>query len=126
MKAITPANEIPPAQSTAASGDVPDRADEREHGHERADEHVLDQLQRPAVSVRKSELKNDMRQQRDEAGDQEAGPISFQSICQSPRKLCATSDQAWSERAGEPPAEWCWCPASGRLRARAGLLFLAP
>ena len=39
--------------------------------------------------------------------------ISFQSIAQSPRKLCATSVQASSERSREPPpAEWCWCPLS--------------
>ena len=44
--------------------------------------------------------------------------ISFHSICQSPRKLCATSDQA-DDRASAArassccsPAAWCWWPLS--------------
>ena len=44
-------------------------------------------------------------------------PISFQSISQSPRKLCATSDQASTDlsRSRQLPAdaaEVCWCPAA--------------
>ena len=39
--------------------------------------------------------------------------ISFQSISTSPRKLCATSDQASSERMrGAPEAVWCTWPVS--------------
>ena len=45
--------------------------------------------------------------------------ISFHSICQSPRKLCATSDHACAEvrrsRQGRSlPTAWCWWPASAR------------
>ena len=38
--------------------------------------------------------------------------ISFQSIFQSWRKLCATSVQAASEKSFEPPEEWCAWPVS--------------
>ena len=57
--------------------------------------------------------------------------ISFQSISTSPRKLCATSDQA---RASEPlapaepaePAMWCSCPRLRPSRVLARLLLEPP
>ena len=57
--------------------------------------------------------------------------ISFQSISPSPRKLCATSDQAssevsrWRQRARRA-GQWCSCPRLRRLRVRARLLLEPP
>ena len=57
MKAITPEKEIPPAQSTAASGAFPTEQTNEENRHDRADDDVLEQPQGCEASVMKSELK---------------------------------------------------------------------
>ena len=96
MKAMTPANEIPPPRARPRAG-VPDRADEPEHGHDRPDDHVLDAAQGRQASVRKSALKKLFGSRAMKPAIRKPAPISFQSIPQSPRKLCATSDQAPTE-----------------------------
>src|SRR6266542_5653166 len=108
MNAITPENEMPPAQSTAASGTLP-----TEHTNESAattgpsttfsskrgalDESVMNSALKKLIG--KSALKPAIRK---------PPMISFHSISQSPRKLCATSDHAWSEKSfGPDSAETC-------------------
>src|SRR6266540_6415481 len=97
MKAITPENEIPPAQSTAASGTFPT---------EQTNEITATSGPMITFSTRRSPLGASVtnRSLKNDAGKSAMNPaitnpptISFQSISQSPRKLCATSDHAETE-----------------------------
>ena len=73
MNAITPENEIPPAQSTAASGTFPTEQTKERTATSGPTITFSSSWSAPALSVRKRSLKNVHRQQRDEPGDQEAG-----------------------------------------------------
>src|SRR5689334_11409532 len=112
MNAITPANEIPPAQSTAASGMFPTEQTNESTATSGPTSTFSSTCTQPPVPVRKSELKKSIGSSAMNPATTKPSVISFQSICQSPRKLCATSDQPSSERRREPPAEWCWWPLS--------------
>jgi hypothetical protein len=118
MKAITPANEIPPAQSTAASGTFP-----IEHTNERTatigpSTTFSASCSGHGAPVTKRPLKKSIGSSAMKPAMTNPAAISFQSISQSERKLCATSDQASSEsrrdRSDRPsvPAGGCRCPAS--------------
>ena len=118
MKAITPENEIPPAHKTAASGTLP-----TEHTNESAattgPSTTLSSRRGVAEEcVRNSRLKNDIGRSATKPAITKPAVISFHSISQSPRKLCATSDHASIEVRrsrhviSSVPALWCWWPAS--------------
>ncbi len=118
MKAITPAKLIPPDQSTAASGTLPTEQTKLRIGDQRADEHVLDRLQRPAgASVTKRKLKKSLPSRPMKPASRKPIVISFQSICQSPRKLPATVRPGRGR--GQPLA-----PARARL-ARGHVVLVA-
>jgi len=90
--ASTPANEIPPDHNTAAKGTLP-----TEHTK-------LSTAMTPEIRSRSSAaapargdeqvLEDPVAELRDEPASRNPIVISFHSICQSPRKLCATSDHA--------------------------------
>ena len=87
MNAITPANEIPPDQSTAASGTFP-----TEHTNERTATSgptitFCSVFSQPVSSVRKSALKKSIGRSAMKPAITNPAVISFQSISQSPRKL---------------------------------------
>ena len=73
MNAITPAKQRPPDHSTAASGHVADRADEAQHGDDRADDRAPERLHRRGRVVEEEAVEEVVAEQRDEAGEQEAG-----------------------------------------------------
>src|SRR5919204_4158237 len=98
MNATTPENEAPPAQSTAASGTFP-----TEHTNEKTATSgatttfsaccaALDEC------VTNRPLKKLIGRRAVNPAATKPPMISFQSIFQSPRKLCATSDQADTEK----------------------------
>ena len=92
--AITPANEIPPAQSTAASGMFPTEQTNDSAATSGPTIAFSGTRSQAGASVRKSALKNPFGSSETKPAMRKPAPISFQSISQSPRKLCATSDQA--------------------------------
>ena len=105
MNAITPENEIPPAQSTAASGTLP-----IEHTNERTATSgptiTFSGIRIQAgASVRNSALKKPIGRSATKPAIRNPAPISFQSISQSPRKLCATSDHASTDVRRSPPGQ---------------------
>ena len=116
MNAITPANEIPPAQSTAARGTLP-----TEHTNESTAtigpiNTFSSSCPVPPVSERKSPLKKSIGSSATKPAIRKPAPISFQSISQSLRKLSATSVHASSENSfGPPPAAGCTCPVSAAI-----------
>src|SRR5262249_61701528 len=94
MNAITPENEIPPAQSTAASGTFP-----TEHTNDSAattgPSTTFSSNRGPDdVSVTNRPLKNDIGSSAMNPAIRKPRLISFQSIFQSPRKLYAASEHA--------------------------------
>ena len=97
MNAITPANEMPPLQSTAASGMLPIEQTNASAATSGPDDHVLGDAHRREASVRNSRLKTSIGSVEMYPAITKPPAISFHSICQSPRKLCATSDHACIE-----------------------------
>src|SRR5438874_7864381 len=104
MNAITPENEIPPAHNTAASGTFPTE--------QTNDAAATSGPTSTSVGPQKSALKKPIGSSAMNPAMRKPPTISFQSIAQSLRKLCATSDHASTERSFEPDsAETCTCPA---------------
>src|SRR6266511_5590231 len=97
MKATTPENEIPPAHSTAASGTLP--TEQTNESTATSGPTTTFSISRGAsdASVTKRSLKNDAGSSAMKPAITNPPVISFQSISQSPRKLCATSDHADTE-----------------------------
>src|SRR3954452_536249 len=97
MKAITPENEMPPAQSTAARGALPTEQTNESTATSGPRKTFSISCTGGEASVTKSELKKSTGRSEMKPAIRKPAEISFQSICQSPRKLCATSDHASSE-----------------------------
>ena len=117
MNAITPENEIPPAQSTAASGTFPTEQTNERTATIGPTITFSISLTGSGASVTKRSLKNDIGSSAMNPAMRKPALISFQSICQSPRKLCATSDQASREVSRSrhdlaEAADACWWPAA--------------
>ncbi len=117
MNAITPAKLMPPLHSTAASGTLPTEQTKLSTaitGPISAPQTVCTADGEP---VRKRLLKTSLPSWATNPASRKPIVISFHSICQSPRKLWATSDHAAalvsrSRQASSEPAAWCWWPAS--------------
>jgi hypothetical protein len=94
MKAITPPKLIPPDQSTAASGALP--IEQTKLSTAMTGPAITFSIVRRAAgaSVMKRALKKSSPSRPMKPASRKPIVISFQSIFQSPRKLCATSDQA--------------------------------
>jgi hypothetical protein len=97
MNAITPAKEIPPAQSTAASGTFPTEQTKVRTATMGPSRTFSSVCTAPGAFVRKRALKKPIGRRATKPAMTKPAVISFQSISQSPRKLCATSDQAEDE-----------------------------
>src|SRR5688572_25329806 len=97
MNAITPANEIPPDQSTAASGTFPTEHTNESTATSGPTITFSTVFGQPDSSVRNNALKKSIGKSATKPAITNPAVISFQSIAQSPRKLWATSDQAWTE-----------------------------
>src|SRR6266550_7444697 len=97
MNAITPENEIPPAQSTAASGALPTEQTKESTATIGPSRTFSSNRSGRGASVKKSELKKCAGSSETKPAIRKPAVISFQSISQSPRKLWATSDQACDE-----------------------------
>src|SRR4249919_990216 len=97
MNAITPENEIPPAQSTAASGTFPIEQTNESTATSGPTITFSGIRIQAGASVRKSALKKLIGRSATKPAIRNPAPISFQSISQSPRKLYATSDHAPTE-----------------------------
>src|SRR5919108_419996 len=119
MNATTPANEIPPPHSTAASGAFPTEQTNESTATSGPTTTFSISCSAPPVSVRKRPLKTSIGRGAVKPAIRNPPTISFQSIPQSPRKLCATSDQPSSDSTREPPAEGCrWPVSAARARSR--------
>src|SRR5919204_4574182 len=118
MNAITPENEMPPAHSTAASGMLPTEQTNDSAATTGPSTTFSSSLGAPDASVMKSPLKNDIGSSEMKPAVTKPALISRHSISQSPRKLCATSDQASTDakrcRHDSPAvsAAGCTCPAA--------------
>ncbi len=120
MNAITPAKLIPPDQSTAARGMLPIEQTKLSTAISGPTITFSIATTQPGASLTKRLLKKSLPSRPMKPASRKPIPISFQSICQSPRKLSATSVQleAESRRARMlwvSPSAWpcsCWCPAS--------------
>ncbi len=112
MNAITPENEIPPAQSTAASGMFPTEQTNESMATSGPTRTFSISCTAPPWSVRKRLLKKSCGSSATKPAIRKPAMISFQSIFQSWRKFLATSVQAWSDKSFEPPAVWCTWPVS--------------
>src|ERR671937_1377507 len=97
MKAITPENEIPPAQSTAASGTLPTEQTKDSTATSGPTTTFSSKRGADGASVRKRPLKKLIGNRAMKPAIRKPTVISFQSISQSLRKLCATSDHAVRE-----------------------------
>src|SRR3982750_213102 len=97
MKAITPENEIPPAQRTAASGALPTEQTNESTATIGPKRTFSSSRSGAGASVRNSELKKSDGSSETKPAIKKPAVISFQSICQSLRKLWATSDHACAE-----------------------------
>src|SRR6476659_9397998 len=111
MNAITPENEIPPAQSTAASGTLPIEQTKESTATSGPTSTFSGIRIQAGASVTKSALKKPIGSSATKPAIRNPAAISFQSISQSPRKLSATSDHASTEVSrsrqviASPPAE---------------------
>ena len=104
MKAITPAKLRPPDHSTAASGTLPTEQTKLSTamtGPMTAPHSVCTAA---GASSRKRPLKKSSPSSAMKPASRKPVRISFHSICQSPRKLCATSDHACGR--GQALAPW--------------------
>src|SRR2546423_10233402 len=97
MNAITPENEIPPAHSTAASGTFPTEHTKESAATTGPTRTFSASCAAPEECVRKRPLKKLIGSSAMNPAITKPPVISFQSICQSPRKFWATSDQAETE-----------------------------
>ena len=97
MKAMTPANEIPPAQSTAASGAFPTEQTNESTATIGPRTTFSSSRRGAGASVMKSALKTFIGSRETKPAIAKPAKISFQSIPQSLRKLWATSDHACTE-----------------------------
>src|SRR6266511_1729458 len=112
MKAITPENEMPPAQSTAARGTFPTEQTNDSAATMGPSTTFSVSGTQGGAPVTNRALKKSIGSSAMKPAIRKPATISFQSISQSPRKLCATSDQASIEvrrlRQGScEPAEGC-------------------
>ena len=112
MKAITPENEMPRAQSTAASGMLPTEQTKERTATSGPSRTFSISRTGGDASVTKSALKNAVGSRATKPAIRNPARISFQSISQSPRKLSATSDQARREtsrsrKGSSDPADAC-------------------
>ena len=106
--AITPEKEIPPAHSTAARGTFP--TEQTNDSAATIGPSTTFSSSRGALdeSVRKSPLKKLSGSSAMKPAIRKPPMISFQSISQSLRKLCATSDHACREKSfGPDSADIC-------------------
>src|SRR5437763_14485253 len=116
MKAITPENEIPPAQSTAASGTFPTEQTNEKTATSGPTTTFSASCAAPDEWVTKRPLKKLIGRSATNPAITKPPMTSFQSISQSPRKLCATSDQAETDvtrsrhESPSEPAARCWWP----------------
>ena len=94
MNAITPAKLMPPDQSTAASGMLPIEQTKLSTAMTGPTSTFSIVVARAGRRSMNSDVEDVVAEQADEPASRNPMPISFHSICQSPRKLCATSDQA--------------------------------
>ena len=97
MNAITPAKEIPPDHRTAASGTLPTEQTKLSTAISGPATTFQSVGSRPESLVRNRSLKKSSPSSAMKPASRNPSVISFQSICQSARKLCATSDQASAE-----------------------------
>src|SRR6266508_3344057 len=97
MNAIVPENEIPPAQSTAASGTLPTEQTNDSTATSGPTKMFSASRKGAGASVMKRSLKKLIGSSAMKPAMTKPPVISFQSISQSPRKLWATSDQASTE-----------------------------
>src|SRR2546430_662401 len=102
MNAITPENEIPPAHSTAASGTLPTEQTNDSAATIGPSTTFSSNLGALDESVMNNPLKKLIGSNAMKPAIRKPPTISFQSISQSARKLCATSDHACSENSFEP------------------------
>src|SRR5438094_8457945 len=108
MNAITPEKEIPPAHSTAARGTFP--TEQTNDSAATIGPSTTFSSSRGTLdeSVRKSPLKKLSGSSAMQPAIRKPPMISFQSISQSLRKLCATSDHACGEKSfGPDSADIC-------------------
>src|SRR5215211_2366772 len=127
MNAITPANEIPPAQRIAASGMLPTEQTKLSTAISGPMSAFSGTRSTSGASVRNAALKTSLGRTATKPAITKPAVISFQSICQSPRKLCATSDHACTDVSCSctgrcPAAIVCWWPVAA---SRACSLLLA-
>jgi hypothetical protein len=87
MKAITPENEIPPAQSTAASGTLPTEQTNESTATSGPTITFSGMRSHAGASVMKSALKKSIGSSATKPAITKPAVISFQSIAQSLRKL---------------------------------------
>jgi len=97
MKAITPAKLIPPDQSTAASGTLPTEQTKLRIAISGPTRTFSIVRTTGGASVTKRTLKKSLPSRPMKPASRNPIEISFQSIFQSERKLCATSVQAETE-----------------------------
>src|SRR5437660_6383521 len=118
MNAITPENEIPPAQSTAASGTCPTEQTNENTATSGPTTTFSASCAAPDECVTKRPLKKLIGRSATNPAITKPPVISFQSIPQSLRKLCATSDQAETDvnrsrhKTPAEPAVWRWSHVS--------------
>jgi hypothetical protein len=117
MNASTPAKLIPPDQRTAARGTLPIEQTKLRTAIKGPTTTFSIAFSQPAASLMKRPLKKSSPSRPMKPASRKPTVISFQSICQSPRKLSATSVQLDSEssRRRQPcaaaAAAWCSCSA---------------
>src|SRR5919204_3570415 len=116
MKAIVPENEMPPAQSTAASGTFPTEQTNESTATSGPTTTFSASRSGAGASVTNNPLKKLIGSSAMNPAIRKPPQISFQSISQSPLKLCATSDQASNDssrcrhESASVAAVWCSCP----------------
>jgi hypothetical protein len=131
MKAITPAKLIPPDHSTAASGTLPTEQTKLSDRDDRSDDRVLEELRGGRGVADEQRVEEAVWSWPTNPASRNPIVISFHSIDQSLRKLCATSDHACADTRETladrecAPALWCWWPLVGLLGVHAGLLLQA-
>ena len=109
MNAITPAKRDAARPQHGGQRDVADRADEAQHGDDRADERAPDVCTAAGASVEEQPVEEVVAEQRDEAGEQEAR-------CRSPSTASASRRGSCARRPTTP----------ARRSARSRQLALAP
>ncbi len=103
---------MPPDHSTAASGTLPIEQTKLSTAISGPTRTFSIVRRAGGASVTNSTLKTSIGSRPMKPASRKPMPTSFHSIRQSPRKLCATSDQASAERSRRDhgrsePAAWC-------------------